>query len=185
MTQETFRPMEKIARVFRDVVITEKIDGTNASIFIDEEGYGVTAASRTRWLTDDVPDNHGFRTWVYEHVGELRDLGPGHHFGEWWGSGIQRGYNQVEKRFSLFNTARWAPDGRDADHLPECVGVVPVLYTGPFDTHEVRMVLNQLEAGGSIAAPGYPFPEGVVVFHTAARTLMKSTIKDDEKGKGQ
>lgn len=180
----TFQPMEKIARVFRDCVITEKIDGTNASVYIDED-LNVTAGSRTRWLTDDVPDNFGFRAWVDNHANELRNLGPGHHFGEWWGLGIQRGYNQIEKKFSLFNTARWGDSGKDADHRPECCGVVPVLYSGPFDTSVVRGTLMELQATGSHAARGYPFPEGVVVFHTAARTLMKATILNDEKGKGE
>ena len=34
-------------------------------------------------------------------------LVPGRHFGEWWGSGIQRGYGLDEKTFSLFNAYRW------------------------------------------------------------------------------
>jgi hypothetical protein len=68
--------------------------------------------------------------------------------------------------------------------IPLCCNIVPVLYEGPFNTGSVRGILMQLEANGSYAAPGYTNPEGVVVFHTAARTLMKATILNDEKPKG-
>ncbi len=36
MTVETFVPFGKIPRLMRDCVITEKIDGTNASVDVDE-----------------------------------------------------------------------------------------------------------------------------------------------------
>ncbi len=60
--------------------------------------------SRTRWITAQ-DDNHGFARWVEGNKQELLKLGAGRHFGEWWGSGIQRGYGlqKGEKRFSLFN----------------------------------------------------------------------------------
>src|SRR5436305_1822690 len=98
-----FNAFPKIARLNRECVITEKIDGTNASILIDEDGV-VMAGSRTRWITPEN-DNFGFAKWVEANKSELMKLGVGHHFGEWWGSGIQRGYGLTkgEKRFSLFN----------------------------------------------------------------------------------
>lgn len=48
--------------------------------------------SRTRWITPE-DDNYGFAKWANENKEELLKLGIGQHFGEWWGSGIQRGYN--------------------------------------------------------------------------------------------
>ena len=44
-----FEPFVKIARLSREIIITEKIDGTNAQVFIDEAG-NIFAGSRTRWL---------------------------------------------------------------------------------------------------------------------------------------
>jgi hypothetical protein len=69
------------------------------------------AGSRSQYITPER-DNHGFARWVQDDADELWALGEGRHFGEWWGSGIQRGYGlqKGEKRFSLFNVARWADD---------------------------------------------------------------------------
>ena len=97
-----FEGWPKMPRLFKDMVITEKIDGTNAQILITEDG--IMAGSRKRWLSS-ATDNHGFGRWVGENAGALiRLLGPGRHFGEWWGQGIQRRYNMKYKVFSLFNT---------------------------------------------------------------------------------
>lgn len=174
-----FIPFPKMARLMRDIVITEKLDGTNAQIHITEDGKFLVG-SRTRWI---VPgdDNFAFAKWAYENKEELMKLGPGSHFGEWWGQGIQRNYGLQERRFSLFNVARWEDDAV----RPACCGVVPVLYRGPMNTLIVDHVVNGLIAAGSVAAPGFMDPEGVIVFHTAAGIGFKRTCKHDEKAKGQ
>ncbi len=175
-----FEEFPKIARLSRECVVTEKIDGTNAQIIIATDGR-VAAGSRTRLITP-TDDNFGFARWVSENSVALAELlGPGRHFGEWWGSGIQRGYGLKEKRFSLFNTHRWGalePNG--------LVSVVPILHEGLFDTAVIQATLTLLGAEGSRAAPGFMKPEGVVIFHKAANAMFKKTLdKDDEwKGKG-
>jgi hypothetical protein len=200
MTTETidvqapaFEEFTKIARLSRACVVTEKIDGTNAQVCVLEDGR-VLAGSRNRWITPDA-DNFGFARWVAEHEAELRDgLGVGRHYGEWWGSGIQRGYGLVkgEKRFSLFNVARWLdtrsneqPVSEKQSYAPPCCHVVPTLYAGMFDTHMVSDMIHRLAIGGSIAAPGFMDPEGVVVWHDAARVLFKKTLMKDEVPKGR
>lgn len=55
-----FMEFPKIARLSRECIITEKIDGTNGQIFIDEDGKFLIG-SRTRWITPEN-DNHGFAT---------------------------------------------------------------------------------------------------------------------------
>jgi len=172
-----FSPMQKIARLSRLCVVTEKIDGTNASIYISDGLDEFLTGSRTRWITPEK-DNMGFSRWAHEHKDELMQLGPGHHFGEWWGLGIQRSYNQDRKRFSLFNTARWGAE------RPPCCDVVPVLYEGMFDTSAILQTISRLQAEGSAAAPGFMNPEGIVVYHQAANQLFKKTIIGDEKPKG-
>ena len=95
-----FREVPKMARLSREIIITEKLDGTNASIYIGEDGTFLVG-SRTRWITPE-DDNHGFAKWAYSERERLLTLGAGHHFGEWWGCGIQRNYGLTDKRFSLF-----------------------------------------------------------------------------------
>jgi RNA ligase-like protein len=182
--QPKFTPMPKIGRISRGCVITEKIDGTNASIYIGSaetdgnEGLFL-AGSRTRWITPS-DDNYGFARWAYAHKDELVALGPGHHFGEWWGKGIQRNYGLEEKRFSLFNVGRWR-DGRAP--RPACCGVVPILYEGLFTAGAVDATLEALRMTGSVAAPGFA-AEGIVVYHEATKTLFKKTLEKDESPKG-
>ena len=164
-----------MARLTRRVIITEKIDGTNAQVFIADDG-AMKLGSRTRWITPE-DDNYGFAKWATANAEELRTLGPGRHFGEWWGQGIQRGYGLTEKRFSLFNVSRWA------ESRPACCHVVPVLYDGIWDGSEPQRVIDILRFGGSVAAPGFMRAEGVVVFHVAAGIGFKKTIDKDEMSK--
>jgi hypothetical protein len=124
-------------------------------------------------------DNFGFARWGTEHAEELiAGLGEGRHYGEWWGPGIQRRYGVKEKTFSLFNTKRWGED------RPACCSVVPVLYEGLFTEWAVNDVLVKLKDEGSLASPGFMRPEGIVIWHTASRTLFKKTIENDEVPKG-
>lgn len=174
----SFVEFPKMPRLTREIIVTEKIDGTNAQVFINDDGE-ILAGSRNRWVTPDA-DNYGFARWVEDHRNELAALGPGRHFGEWWGSGIQRRYGLTggDKRFSLFNVARWGAD------RPECCSVVPVLYRGLFDTAAIDAALESLRTNGSLAAPGFMNPEGVVVFHVAGNVGFKKTIHKDELPKG-
>lgn len=179
-----FTEFPKMARLSREVIITEKIDGTNAQILITEDGQMLTG-SRTRWITPD-DDNFGFARWCAEHREELMTLGVGRHFGEWWGSGIQRGYGlpKGERRFSLFNVTRWEEQYRDpVKHptpRPACCHVVPTLGRGVFEEHCAAHILADLALHGSWAAPGFMKPEGIVVFHTAANVGFKKTLEKDD-----
>lgn len=217
-----------IPRLHREVVFTEKINGSNGLIHItkvdadydvintpvergvsnvsiwDEETqthtrYQVRVGSRNRWLTVDS-DNFGFAKWVHANAVELAEgLREGYHYGEWFGLGIQVGYGLDEKRFALFNTAKWYdprnPDVNDqyleffskAKPAPACVTVVPVLAVvdGHYINAATQTLLHTLESTGSVIAPGFMKPEGIVAFHTAGGVLLKATIHDDEKPKSQ
>lgn len=184
----------KISRLNRDIVITEKIDGTNAQVIVDDSGTKVAAASRKRLITPD-DDNYGFARFVDENAAELVKLGPGRHFGEWWGQGIQRGYDMKRKVFSLFNVNRWTSEfnlhysaglGRSTGCLEVMpCDVVPIMHKGPMDTDTVRTQINWLRLYGSLAAPRFKDPEGVVVWHSANGAMFKVTIHGDEKPKGK
>ncbi len=173
-----FTAFPKIPRHGGGCLISEKIDGTNSSIFIGEDGEFL-AGSRNRWITPE-DDNFGFARWAYDHKDELLTLGPGHHFGEWWGAGIQRRYGLTEKRFSLFNTGRWSnPETR-----PACCHCVPLLYAGQYVDSAINETMAKLKETGSIAAPGFMNPEGVVVYLPGAHWSFKKTFGGD-KHKGE
>lgn len=175
-----FEPFPKIPRLNRGMVVTEKIDGTNAAVIITEDGE-VGAQSRKRLITPDA-DNYGFARWVHDNAESLAaTLGPGRHFGEWWGAGIQRRYGLSEKRFSLFNTSRWS--AADLAAVPQ-LGVVPVLAAGNFNHDTITESVRVLGEEGSAAAPGFMDPEGVVVFLSAARQFFKVMLKNDDLPKG-
>lgn len=174
-----FAEFQKIARFSRDCFITEKIDGSNATIQIEQDGTFLTG-SRSKWITPEN-DNFGFSRWAHEHKDDLMGLGPGIHRGEWWGGKIQRGYGIKEKVFSLFNTHLWS----DAAARPKCCSVVPLLATCNFDAinRTLEFVMNDLALMGSRAAPGFMDPEGVIIYHVAANQYFKKTLKNDDTPK--
>lgn len=221
MNSDQFQPFPKIPRLNREIVITEKIDGTNAQVFVWDETHNISedknvyapaglpsseirwlgrfgpvsiaAGSRNRWLTPD-DDNYGFAAWAKAHAADLVALGHGRHYGEWWGQKIARRYHLTERRFSLFNVGRWVDSRNAAAQLaemfdvaavaPECCHVVPVLYRGSFCTLKIKECLEHLRSEGSWASPGFPNPEGIIVFHSAANHCFKVTLEDDEQPKG-
>lgn len=179
MSDVVFQAFPKIPRLKRSIVITEKIDGTNAQVHVTEDGR-VLAGSRNRWITPE-DDNYGFAKWVKENEEAIRTgLGIGTHYGEWWGAGIQRRYGLTEKRFSLFNAGRWGGAAR-----PSFCHVVPVLYHGEWTQAAIDDTLEKLRKEGSVAAPGFMQPEGIVVFHAASHGLYKVTLEKDDEPKGK
>lgn len=175
-----FEPFQKISRANKSYgcVITEKLDGTNAQILI-EDGKIVGVGSRNRWLSSaKSDDNYGFAGWVERNHDELLKLGEGRHFGEWFGNGIQRGYGLAEKCFALFNVSRWAAQ----EERPACCSSVPILYEGEFSKEIVAQIMEELRTGGSRAAPGFDKPEGIIIYLPGPRTLLKETF-DSPNGK--
>ncbi len=199
-----FRGFGKIARLDKPWVVTEKIDGTNGQILIsdymdDKESlnfsppgstiivqtmYGwvhIKVGSRNRWLGSGS-DNFGFYNWVWENCKEVSTLGPGRHFGEWWGSGIQRNYGLSEKRFSLFNVDRWGITPEGSDPKPACFHLVPVIGKTEMLGFEISLHMSELAKKGSVAAPGFMNPEGIVMFHTGSGVLLKHTFEGPKHG---
>lgn len=190
-----FKEFAKIPRLSRDCVITEKLDGTNACVVILEQSSDnplditnslgnsgnqyIFAQSRNKVITPEN-DNYGFARWVHNNSYDLFDLGIGYHYGEWWGQGIQRNYGAKQKYFSLFNTTRWS----DVSERPACCLVVPVMYEGMFSTQEIDRCIDKLNNQGSQAIP-FMNPEGIIIYHTAAKQYFKKTCTNDEKPKGK
>jgi hypothetical protein len=176
------------------MICTEKIDGSNGAIVFPEfdrdgnplenDGDLMLVQSRKQFITPEK-DNFGFARWATERQQELFEiLGPGIHYGEWYGSGIQRGYGlqNGERRFMLFNVGRWR---NYKGPWLEGLEYSTVLAEGMFDTSVIREQITRLRIDGSQHVPGYRNPEGVIAFHVAANFSFKATLVKDEEWKGK
>jgi hypothetical protein len=213
-TEILFREWPKIPRLNREMIVTEKIDGTNAAVVIqpadphpdaheageevdgagiqlnmhpDEGGFErvVVAAQSRKQIISPEKDNFGFALWVRKHAQELADvLGIGYHYGEWYGAGIQRGYGLTG------NDKRFMLFNvkRWADHMGpwvENMEVATVLEEGVFSTGVARNALEHLREHGSQHVPGFDRPEGIIVFHPQGNVGFKATLEKDEEYKGK
>jgi len=168
-----FKPWPKIPRdKGNTITITEKIDGTNACVII-QDGELVGIQSRNR-LIKPGDDNMGFAFWVMENKEGLEELGDGYHYGEWAGPGVQKNPHMLEnKTFFLFNTFR------PQETLPECVKQVTTLYQGVYSKEVIEDCMSTLWSCAT--STGY-IPEGVIVYFHDTRTYMKDTFAN-RKGK--
>jgi len=170
-----FKKFEKIGRLSKNMVITEKIDWTNWCIIIDENN-NIQVQSRNKIITPwKKTDNYWFALRVESNKDELLTLWKWYHYWERYWNWIQRTYWLNEKRFALFNT--WT---RDEKTKPKCCEVVPVLSKRTFDTQEIDRVMLELKYNGSKIAPWFMNPEWIVIFHTASYTLFKKTFDFDK-----
>ncbi|MDB4261451.1 RNA ligase family protein [bacterium] len=170
MANAEFKAWEKIPRDNPfTVTISEKMDGTNACVII-QEGVIIGVQSRKRLITQE-DDNYGFAAWVFENETDLLSLGDGYHYGEWAGIGIQKNPHALDsKKFFLFNTFRW---NENNPNRPKCCEVVKVLFQGELKPETIPNLLEVLKEG---AGEGET-PEGVVAYYHAFRKYTKHTIK--------
>ena len=167
-----FKPWGKTQRYSGlTITITEKIDGTNACIVI-QQGELLGCQSRNRIITTES-DNMGFANWVEQNKCDLEKLGDGYHYGEWAGPGIQSNPHKFEeKKFLLFNTLR------PQESLPSCVELVPVLYEGAYQGKEhINNIMEELWSKGKVE--GYK-PEGIIVYFHQHRKGLKYTFEGNK-----
>ena len=213
MAELTFEAWPKIPRWSNETVtVTEKIDGTNAAVIIlpydidhepmIQDGYAkvfgelfggenpraftFATQSRKRFIKPGKDtDNAGFAGWAWDNaIALVQLLGYGKHYGEWWGRGIQRGYDLNEKRFSLFRPWRYEHLAL-TDEVPG-LGVVPTLYTGGAEgLLTTSIILATLEQEGSKAAPGFMRPEGIIIQSALTQSTYKAFTWDDGRPKSE
>lgn len=177
-----FTKYGKTPRMFGgDVIITEKLDGSNGCILIHHDGTW-EAGSRNRLLdgTSDG-DNFGFYKWVEENIEALAPaLGAGVHHGEWVGQGIQSNPYDLDRRiFALFNTDKAGAITEDAHDAG--LWVVPELYRGELKDDTVAYVMTELKEQGSFFAD-VNYTEGCIVFNKQLRQPFKVTwARDGER----
>lgn len=161
MSEVQFKSWPKTKRYEADhliCIITEKLDGSNALIVVTEDGQ-VLAGSRHQFI-DKARDNFGFAAWVEENENELLKLGPGYHYGEWIGEGIQRGYDMTDRKLFLFNPGRYM----EQEHMADCVSFVPLVGTCDLRDLDctIDLIKNSLMTNGSKIG-GFARVEGLII----------------------
>ncbi len=202
-----FEKFNKIPRLSRDIVITEKIDGTNAQIYIipkdiycsemitisvDMNEIEEFKNQYCLYKKDDILIFAGSRRkWL-----DISSKGDNFGFAKWVEAnadellklGEGRHYGEwhgqgIQRNYGL-TEKRFAlfnvKKWENAEVRPKCCEIVPVLYRGMFDTEMIGNTLMTLKENGSKIAPGFMNPEGIVIYHTASAKLFKKTIHDDQ-----
>lgn len=194
---EAWPKTKHVDKVLGSVIVTEKIDGTNACLVFDDNGE-MFAQSRNRIITPGT-DNQGFARWAYHNQEELfHILGPGRHFGEWWGRSIGRKYNMEHNVFSVFNVGRFykAEPGDPLNSMStraatssifDQVSAVPHIYTGEYNSAEMQAAINDLRLTGSKASAVYGIdykdPEGVCFYFREFDKVAKLVFANPGKHK--
>jgi len=173
--EHEFRSFKSIESFYGPCTIWEKIDGSNAQIYIYEEDgrTEVKAGSRNKWITVD-DDNFGFAKWVDSNKQALIDIfGVGRFYGEWMGGSIQRKYGFKEKRFVVFHHEQV-----EGKVLLQDMILCPVLYKGDYREGIVQEIMDKLKSGGSYLAPGFMNPEGIVIRFNRNGAVFKKVFKE-------
>jgi hypothetical protein len=177
--------------------ITEKVDGTNGVVYVHkakpadfrvgkDRSY-VKAGSRSRWLEDDGSkkwDNHGFGEWVMENERALIELPEGFHYGEWYGRGINRNYGLKDRRFMLFDYARYDKLITNNNILGDLIETETVLAdVVTYDYLSIAIKLNSacLSVEGSVHVRGFSDPEGLIIRSKLRPAVYKYIIRKDEE----
>ena len=200
MTKE-FKPFPKIPNLDNmKVVVTQKLHGTNASLWIDKlDGTEVLSEAQKDFITTDgkylvmpakrtsfinlYSDNFGFAKFTHENRDALAvALGEGTWFGEWVGPGINSGEGLREKRLALFSIHLkekvWQM--KKANLWPERVDLVPVLFEGKAVDLGTSIIMSELTRNGSRYAPGFMRPEGIVIHILGTGISFKEVFELEE-----
>lgn len=165
-------PHQEVAGIeIGKVWVFPKLDGTNASVWIDAAGQ-IQCGSRNRVLTTDN-DNAGFCAWVLsdDRAAPLRrklvDLGPRYAiFGEWLVPHSVKGYrDDAWRRFWIFDVwdrgaEKFVPHEVYSTWLDGC-DVLPPLCS--FNDPSPDQLRRQVQANTFLMAEGAGIGEGVVV----------------------
>lgn len=161
-----FKKWPKIEQLVKcQLVITQKINGTNGQIEVMDSG-ALRIGSRTRYLGPGS-DNFNFWSWCMDRKEKIaQSLGIGRHYGEFCGPGIQSGEGLTERTFVLFDHHR-----HTGKELPEGFRCVPVLFDGV--VKDIGWAINdslaRLKLHGSQLVPGFMHPEGIMAQIGGAR----------------
>lgn len=144
MIKKTLYPKTKRVKLKNEVVITEKLDGSNIGFF-KVNGELLIAQRNNIFTIEEVDKNMAYRgliAWLQEHGEDLKNKlieGSGF-FGEWIGMGKLK-YPELDKRVYMFAEANY-DNGEiknlyyehesfkypfENQEMPNYIGIVPVI----------------------------------------------------------
>lgn len=173
----SFPSIERLENIY--CIISEKIDGTNGLIEINETN--VRFGSRNRYISFS-DDNAGFANFFKDYEARFKDAAkdittdesyPLRIYGEWFGRGIQRGYGLKDKFFMPFS---FFYGEKLIEYQVPNVIAPNIMYTGKFSMEVVSACMQQLKLNGSGIVKGYKQPEGIVIFFPKYNFRLKETF---------
>ena len=186
----SFPSIERLENIY--CIISEKIDGTNGLIEINETN--VRFGSRNRYISFS-DDNAGFANFFRHYEAKLEDVAkdvitkelelngetltscnesyPLRIYGEWFGCGIQRGYGLKDKFFMPFSS--FYGEKLIEYQVPNVI-TPNIMYTGKFSMEVVGTCMQQLKLNGSGVVKDYKQPEGIVIFFPKYNFRLKETF---------
>lgn len=179
----SFPSIERLENIY--CVISEKIDGTNGLIEINETN--VRFGSRNRYISFS-DDNAGFANFFRHYEARFEDVAkdiitkepessdesyPLRIYGEWFGCGIQRGYGLKDKFFMPFS---FFYGEKLIEYQVPNVITPNIMYTGKFSMEVVNTCMQQLKLNGSGVVKDYKQPEGIVIFFPKYNFRLKETF---------
>ena len=208
-----YTTIKKIARLSRDCLITEKLDGSQNHVFI--LSYETLLDWQKKNENHLLPETREFieNYCLYRTDNEFMFAGSknrwlnltkhGDNFGfaRWveehavellaLGEGRHSGEfygSKIQRTYGL-TEKRFALFNAmrwsiDPSLKPKCCEVVPILYKGMFHSVTIDTILTKLRMNGSYAVKGFMKPEGICVYHVASKTMFKKTCENDAKPKG-
>lgn len=158
------------------VIITPKIDGTNAKIFYDDE-IGIVCGSRNRALYKEEPDNQGFRQHIivdgYQPAFDFFEETANRKysiFGEWLKKHSveykKEYYNELYVYDLYDNEAERYVDYEEVLELLVPYGFTMVPILGKFEKEKdisEEMIREYLDLAGNYLEPTLGFAEGIVL----------------------
>ena len=173
----SFPSIERLENIY--CIISEKIDGTNGLIEINETN--VRFGSRNRYISFS-DDNAGFANFFKDYEARFKDAAkdittdesyPLRIYGEWFGCGIQRNYGLKDKLFMPFSS--FYGEKLIEYQVPNVI-TPNIMYTGKFSMEIVDTCMQQLKLNGSGVVKDYKQPEGIVIFFPKYNFRLKETF---------
>jgi len=171
--------------------IFPKIDGTNSSIWLDNDLITIKAGSRNRELTLE-DDNAGFYRWVLEQkmfVDYFNDFPYDILYGEWLVPHTLRTYNDDAWRkfyvFDVYTDGRYLYYDAYKDYLKKhSIDYIEPLFKIYNPTYDD--IVNQLDKNTFLIKEGAGFGEGIVIknydfVNKQGRTVWAKVVSDEFK----
>lgn len=139
-----------------------KLHGTNAAVQVHND-LNLVPQSRTSLLSIGN-DNCGFARWVSDHIDQWLTGSPGYiYFGEWIGSGVQKGVacsQLIEKQFAVFAARKITENNGsqlDVDNSENS------LMVSPEELSKITSVVHGLHILPWYSAPGITVPASITI----------------------